>query len=55
MDEYNPVNYNCEPADDTPKQNNAYNPNQYRPFDPEQYQRQLAVSLDVLVYSGARP
>ena len=42
MDEYNPVNYNCEPADDTPKQNNAYDPNQYRPFDPEQYQRQEA-------------
>ena len=42
MDEYNPVNYNCEPADDAPKQNNAYDPGQYRPFDPEQYQRQEA-------------
>jgi len=42
MDEYNPMNYHCEPADEQPKQQPAYDPTQYRPFDAEAYRRQEA-------------
>jgi len=40
MDEYNPMNYNCEPVEENQKQDRGYDPSQYRPYDPEQFRRQ---------------
>ena len=40
MDEYNPMNYNCEPVEENQKQDRGYDPGQYRPYDPEQFRRQ---------------
>ena len=42
MDEYNPMNYNCEPVEEQPKQADGDHPSQYRPYDPEAYRRQEA-------------
>jgi len=41
MNEYDSMNYNCEPVEEPPK-NGGYDPGQYRPYDPEQYRRQEA-------------
>ena len=58
MDEYNPMNYNCEPVDETPKQQSGYDPSQYRPYDPEQFRKQEAErnrQYDPHHYSGSEP